>query len=113
MYASQIGFLPACSIVMRYIRSTVSLAIVMPPSSSSASATLFASPLYLAIFTFLYVTQYDPSILPLQRQHVLVVNLNLGHAYQDLHRVSFLGRAVCGILTSFKQIAERINPYLY
>ena len=77
---------------MLYIKSTVSLAIVMPPSSSPASATLFASLLYLAIST-LYVTpsQYDPSILPLQRQYVLGFFLNLGHAYKDLHdRVNFI-----------------------
>ena len=74
----------------------------MPPLSSSASATLLASLLYLSIFTFLYITQYGPSIPPLQRQHAL--GFNLGHAYKDLHRVCFPNRVLdlCGILTSFK-----------
>ena len=60
MYACQIDFNQP--VAMSYIKPTVFklslLTIVMPPSSSSALATLIASLLYIAIFTFPYVTQY-------------------------------------------------------
>jgi hypothetical protein len=73
-------------------------AIVISPLSSSASATSFPSLLYLAIFTFLYVTQYGPSVPALQRQHAL--GFNVKHTYDDLHWVSFPGgHAVCSIFT--------------
>ena len=53
----------------------------------ASSTTFFAALLYLVIFTFLYITQYGPSVPPLQRQPAL--GFDLGQAYQDLHRVSF------------------------
>ena len=74
--------------------------IVMPATSSIFSfhtgpTTVLASLLYLAIFTSVYITQYGPSVPSLQRRPAL--GFNLGHAYQDLHRVSFPGHAVYGI----------------
>ena len=61
-------------------------------SFRTGSTTFFAVLIYLPIFTFLYTTQYGPSVPPLQRQ--LALGPNLGQAYQDLHRVSFLGHAI-------------------
>jgi hypothetical protein len=61
-------------------------------SFCTGSTTFLAALLYLAIFTFLYITQYGPSVPSLQRQ--LALGFNLGQAYQDLHRVSFPGHAV-------------------
>jgi hypothetical protein len=50
----------------------------------------------------------------LQASSLKASSLNLGgHAYKDLHQIrfNFPGRAVCGALTSFKQILERPHPY--
>jgi hypothetical protein len=48
-----------------------------------------------------------PFDYPLQRQHAL--GFNLGHAYEDLHRISFPGRAVCVILNSSNRLRSVYN----
>jgi hypothetical protein len=87
----------------------------MSPTTSvfafrTCSTTVLASFLYLVIFTFLYITQYGPSVPPLKTQHAL--GFDLGHAYQDLHRVSLPKPCdIHSVFTPVEQIAERPRPY--